>query len=149
MSPDSSLRFTEAELAMLAKTADALTAYLGKAVLAGAGIAENGHEWVAFARPLEAGAEPDPDDIHMQMGGQNMRWVGSKGGLNPGPDDIYECVYLWAIQLSPVEGERFVKLDHQGEEFGWSDDLADLLPFGLGELEPAPDDDEDEDTPEE
>jgi len=144
MPADTPLRFTDTELAMLAKTADALTAYLGRAVLAGAGVAENGHEWVAFARPLEAGAEPDPEDIHMQMGGPGMRWVGSKGGLNPGPQDVYDCVYLWAIQLSPMEGERFVKLDHQGEEFGWSDNLADLLPFDLLEQEPAPDDDEDE-----
>jgi len=128
-SPGASLRFTAPELALLAKTADALTAYLGKPILAEVGVSEAGHEWVAFARPLETADNTDEEDIHMQMGGPGTRWVGSTGGLNPGEDEVYDCLYLWAIQLTPDPGERFVKLDHAGDEYGSSDALEDLLPF--------------------
>jgi len=141
-SPDASLRFTEPELALLAKTADALTAYLGKPVLAEVGISEAGHEWVAFARPLETDDVTEEDDIHMQVGGPGTRWVGNMGGLNPTENEVYDCLYLWAIQLTPDEGERFVKLDHVGDEYGSSDALEDLLPFAVSE---APQGDADED----
>ena len=62
------------------------------------------------------------------------------------------------MQISLNEGERFIKLDHDGEESAWSDTLEDVLPFALTE-EPQPDpatqedededddDDEDDDTP--
>lgn len=143
---ESPCRFTDEELAMLAKTADALTAYVGKPVLAEAGVAENGHEWVAFGRPLEPGAEIADDDVRMQLGGPGARWVGSRGGLEGGPGDVYDCIYLWAIQLSPLPGERYIKLDHQGEEFDWSDRLADLLPFELTEEAPPEDDERDDDS---
>jgi len=139
--PDASLRFTESELALLAKTADALTAYLGKPVLAEVGVSEAGHEWVAFARPLEAADQTDEDDVHMQMGGAGTRWVGNRGGLSPSEDEVYDCLYLWAIQLTPDEGERYVKLDHAGDEYGSADALEELLPFGLSD-DTAPEDDE-------
>ena len=135
-------RFTHDELAMLGKTADALTAYVGRPVLAEVGIAENGLEWVAFARPLEPGAKLEDDDVRMQMGGPGARWVGSRGGLGGGADEVYDCLYLWAVQLSPAPSERYVKLDHQGEEAGWSDRLADLLPFDLTDEAPPEDDDD-------
>ena len=60
-------------------------------------------------------------------------------------DDTYDCLYLWAIQISLNEGERFIKLDHDGEESAWSDNLEDVLPFALTE-EPLPDPDEEEDA---
>lgn len=139
-SSDAPCRFTEEELALLGKTADALTAYSGKPVLAEVGTAESGHEWVAFARPLEPGAALGDDDVRMQMGGPGTRWVGNRGGLGGSPDDVYDCVYLWAIQLSPLPGERYIKLDHQGDEFDWSDRLADLLPFDMSDAPPTDDD---------
>jgi len=142
-SPGASLRFTEPELALLAKTADALTAYLGKPLLAEVGVSESGHEWVAFARPLETTDETGEDDVHMQMGGPGARWVGSAGGLNPGENDVYDCLYLWAIQLTPDVGERFVKLDHAGDEYGSSDALEDLLPFAFSDEAPSGDDEDD------
>ena len=141
-SPDASLRFTEQELALLAKTADALTAYTGKPVLAEVGVSEAGHEWIAFARPLEASDNTDDDDVHMQMGGPDTRWIGNTGGLNPGKDEVFDCLFLWGIQITPDDGERFVKLDHVGDENDSSDQLADLLPFGFTD-EALPDDDED------
>lgn len=144
-SPDTPLRFTDQELALLAKTADALTAYIGKPVLAEVGVSEAGHEWVAFARPLETDDETDDDDVHMQMGGPGTRWIGDAGGLEPGKDEVYDCLYLWAIQLTPDEGERFVKLDHVGDEYDSSDDLEELLPFGFTDEAVPEDDEEDQD----
>ncbi|MNR52926.1 hypothetical protein D3C85_1728510 [compost metagenome] len=50
------------------------------------------------------------------------------------------------------EGERFIKLDHDGEESAWSDSLEDVLPFALTEEpqpEPTEDEDEDEDEDDE
>lgn len=153
--PEAPCQFTEDELTMLGKTADALTAYLGQPILAEVDAAENGHEWVAFAVPLAGNASPADDDVRIQMGGPKARWVGSKGGLTPGPNDVYDCRFLWGIQLCPEEGRRYTKLDQTGEECGWSDDLVELLPFVLADEEipdeddgddPYPDDDNDDDN---
>ena len=69
----------------------------------------------------------------MQLGGPGARLLGNRGGLPPADDDTYDCLYLWAIQITLGEGERFVKLDHDGEESAWSDSLEDVLPFALSE----------------
>jgi hypothetical protein len=145
---------------MLAKTADALTAYLGKPVLAEVGTSEEGTEWVTFGIPLQEGAaeesgkEGADEPVHVQMGGPDARLLGARGGLPAADDESYDCLYLWAIQITLSEGERFVKLDHDGEESAWSDSLEDVLPFVLndgglaavdGELMFSADDDEDED----
>jgi len=129
-------RFTEQELTLLAKTADALTAYLGKPILAEVGVAENGCEWVAYARPLESAETLGEDDVRMQMGGPDARWLGGTGGLNPASTQTYDCLYLWGIQISENAdglGERFIKLDHVGDEYGSADELAELLPFAVGD----------------
>jgi len=128
--------FSEHELLLLAKTADALTAYLGQPMLAEVGVAENGCEWVAYARPLQPGEALSEDDVRVQMGGADARWVGNVGGLDQSA--VYDCLYLWGIQISEPDhdnppAERFVKLDHAGEVWDSADDLADLLPFALGE----------------
>ena len=142
--PEQPCQFTDDELAMLGKTADALTAYLGQPILAEVDATEEGHEWVAFAVPLAADAKLSDEDVPIQMGGARARWVGNKGGLTPGAGDAYACRFLWGIQLCPDEGRRYTKLDHEGEECGWSDRLADLLPFVLAD-EDIPDDlDEDD-----
>ncbi|MFA5597410.1 MAG: hypothetical protein WDA26_07575, partial [Pusillimonas sp.] len=62
--------------------------------------------------------------------------------------DIYDCEYLWAIQLSDLEGVRFIKVDHDGEEVAWSDDIGGILPFELSD-EPVLDTDDDEDDTDE
>ncbi|MCD0504390.1 hypothetical protein [Bordetella petrii] len=141
--PASLTHFSSQELDMLAKTADALSAYLGKPVLAEVVLGEEGTEWVTFGVPAAEGAPAD-DQPHVQMGGPQARLLGNRGGLDPADDDTYDCLYLWAVQITLAEGERFVKLDQAGEEAAWSDDLADVLPFALGD-EPLPDDEEDED----
>ncbi len=149
MSPSSPapLVFTQDETDLLGRTADALSAYLGKPVLAEIiDAAETGFEWAVFAAPLEDG-DDEEDMVTVQVGGADGRIVGQKGGLELEADTAYHCQYLWAIQLTEVEGARFIKLDGEGEEIGWSDDLASLLPFGLGDAaqEEWTDDEDEED----
>jgi hypothetical protein len=149
--PDSVSRFQAGELDMLARTADALSAYLGKPVLAEVGRAEDGLEWVTFGIPLEEDAleaENEHDPVRVQMGGPDARLLGSGGGLAGTDEDAYDCLYLWAIQITLAEGERFVKLDQDGEESAWSDSLADVLPFALSDEDLAALDDEDDEEDE-
>ena len=139
--------FSAQELDMLAKTADALSAYLGKPVLAEVVLGDEGTEWVSFGVPVDQRAKHDDEQPHVQLGGPQARLLGNRGGLAPSDNDTYDCLYLWAIQITLTEGERFVKLDQNGEETAWSDDLLDMLPFALTD-EPLPDDDEDDDDTE-
>ena len=142
------LTFTTEELEHLGRTADALSAYIGKPVLAEViGADETGFEWVVFGIPLDVGDEAD-DHVIVAIGGQNARIIGNKGGIDIKDGDIYDCEYLWAIQLSDLEGVRFIKVDHDGEEVAWSDDIGGILPFELSD-EPVSDiDDDDDDTDE-
>lgn len=144
--PASVARFSQPELEMLAKTADAMSAYLGQPVLAEVGTDDTGLEWVSFGVPLdEAAKENDADPVHVQLGGAGARLLGQRGGL-PDSAEAYDCLFLWAVQISTNEGERFVKIDQDGEESAWSDELVDVLPFSLEDEElSASDDDEDED----
>jgi hypothetical protein len=105
-------------------------------------------EWVTFGIPLEENEEATGEEpLCVQMGGPNTRLLGSRGGLPGTAEDIYDCLYLWAIQITLAEGERFVKLDQDGEESAWSDTLADVLPFALSDegLIDANDDEDDDD----
>lgn len=138
--PDSLSRFSEPELAMLAKTADAMSAYLGKPILAEVGVSDGGLEWVTFGMPLDVSDDSDEEAIHVQMGGPQARLLGNRGGLPLLEDAVYDCLYLWAIEIAGTEGERFVKLDQDGEAAAWSDTLTDVLPFVL-EDDAAQDDD--------
>lgn len=144
MQDTSSFRFSAEERDLLAKTADALTAYSGKPVFAETGIAENGMEWVAFGIPLAPDEEADEETMHIQMGGENAQWLGARGGVEDDPQAQYDCVFLWAIQISDETGARFVKLDQEGDVADASDELAELLPFGFSDVE-LPDDEDDED----
>jgi len=142
------LSFTQPELGMLAKTADALTTYLGRPVLAEVDVNDDGAEWVTFGSTLDEKekAADEEERLHVQLGGKNARLLGQSGGL-PESTEAYDCLFLLAIQLSAVEGERFVKIDHDGEESAWSDELSEVLPFSIVDEElPPPDDDEDETT---
>lgn len=141
---DAPLVFTSEELDMLGRTADALSAYMGKPVLAEVVDAdETGFEWVLFAVPLETG-EDARELVTVQIGGPGGRIIGHKGGLKIDAGDVYQCRYLWAIQLSDIEGVRFIKVDEEGDEVAWSDDLGSMLPFALGSEPPPPDDDLDD-----
>jgi hypothetical protein len=143
-SPDPDLIFTAEELDLLGRTADALSAYMGKPVLAQViDAAESGFEWVTFAVPLTP-QESEEGRVVVQIGGPGARIVGNQGGLAIANGEIYNCEYLWAIQRSPIEGVRFIKLDQQGDEVAWTDDLREILPFALVD-EPPPDDDGDDD----
>ncbi|KRC68924.1 hypothetical protein D3C87_942260 [compost metagenome] len=155
--PASLTHFSAPELDMLAKTADALSAYLGKPVLAEVVLGDEGTEWVTYGVPMDENAKVDEEQIHVQLGGPGARILGNRGGLPQSDDDTYDCLYLWAVQISLNDGERFIKLDQDGEESAWSDNLEDVLPFALSEEPQAnPDeeeeeeddgDDEDDDTP--
>src|SRR3546814_15442249 len=47
--------------------------------------------------------------------------------------DVFDCEYLWAIQLSDLEGVRFIKVDQEGEEVAWTENLQDILPFVMAD----------------
>jgi hypothetical protein len=117
-------------------------------VLAEVDADEDGAEWVTFGSTLDEKdrSAADEDRLHVQLGGKEARLLGQSGGL-PESADAYDCLYLLAVQLSANEGERFVKIDEDGEESAWSDVLAEVLPFSLDEeeLPPLEDDEEDED----
>lgn len=135
------LTFTPADADLLGRTADALCAYLGKPVIAEIVVeTDEGFEWALFAVPLA----PDDEDEHhrVQTGGPGARFLGSCGGLDLSDGQAIDCEFLWAIQLSDLTGGRYVKIDASGEETGWSDDLAELLPFELSVTE-LPDDEDD------
>jgi hypothetical protein len=129
--------FSTAELDMLAKTADALSAYLGKPVLAEVVLGDDGTEWVTYGVPMDENAKPDEDQTHVQLGGAGARLLGNRGGLPQSDDDTYDCLYLWAIEISLNE-----------DESAWSDNLEDVLPFALTE-EPVPEDPDAEDDEDE
>ncbi|MGE4368480.1 MAG: hypothetical protein AB7E12_02255 [Burkholderiaceae bacterium] len=141
------LYFTADELDVLGRTADALTAYMGKPVIAEViDGEETGFEWVIFAIPLDVSDEPD-GIVHVQVGGKATRLLGNSGGLALDQGEVYDCQFLWAIQLSDLPGVRYIKVDDEGDEVGWSDSLADLLPFdALNEPAPATDDDNEGDS---
>ncbi len=143
--------FTEHEIALLKKTAEALTAYLGKPVIAEIDTTEDGFEWVAFGVPLDI-ADENPDDIvTIEMGGPGARLVSESSDLENPEDEVYACEFLWGIEISDIENARFVRIDFEGEEVEWGDTLEVMLPFGMQEPEPgellADDEDEDEDPP--
>ncbi len=143
------LTFTTAEAELLGRTADALCAYMGKPVIAEIVTEpDEGFEWALFAIPLAPEDEAD-DRTPVQTGGPGARFVGNCGGLDLTDGQILDCEFLWAIQLSDLEGARFVKVDASGEEAGWTDELAELLPFALSEVEVPDDEDDPEDLADE
>ncbi|XOT96894.1 hypothetical protein ACMTAU_05415 [Alcaligenes pakistanensis] len=142
------LVFTTEEIETLGRTADALSAYLGRAVLAEiVGAEETGFEWVIFAMPLDK-KEDESEFTVVQVGGDQARILGNRGGLDPKDNAVYACRYLWAIQLSDAEPVRFIKVDEEGEEVAWTETLEELLPFALSEDAFAPEDDTDEEDDE-
>lgn len=147
--PDPDLAFTQEEIDLIGHTADALSAYMGKPVLAEIMDAEEtGAEWVAFGIPLDVHAEVDEDStVVVQLGGPGSRFAGHRGGLETN-DDAYSCECLWIIQLSDDETGRYVKVDPLTQGYETSDNLRELLPFDISDesfAASADDDDEGED----
>lgn len=131
----STLNFTEAELELLRKTTDALSAYMGKPVLAEIDTSENGYEWIAFGTPLDRQEKPGDDAVIMQMGGPSARLLGQTASLEDFSKVVYDCEFLWGIQISDHEFLRYIRIDHEGEEVDWSEELISLLPFGMSDDE--------------
>ncbi len=127
----SSPTFTQEELELLIKTADALSAYMGKPVLAEIDTSEDGYEWIAFGVPLDAEEEPDAETVIMQMGGPSARLLGQTATLEDFAQAVYDCEFLWGIQITDDEFLRYVRIDHDGDEVEWSEEIATLLPFGM------------------
>lgn len=144
--PEPLLVFTPDEIDLIGYTADALSAYMGKPVLAEIMDAEDtGAEWVAFGIPLDVNDEIDEDStVVIQLGGPGARFAGNRGGLDD--DEAYSCECLWIIQLSDLDEGRYVKIDPLNQEFSASNDLRELLPFDVNDEGLAADagDDDDE-----
>lgn len=139
------LVFTADELDLLGRSADALSAYMGKPVLAEVMDAEEtGFEWVIFAVPLDI-QDDSEDRVVVQIGGDGAKLIGNTGGMTIADGDVFDCEYLWAIQLSDLEGVRFIKVNQEGEEIAWTENLQDILPFIMSD-EPAAADDLDDDS---
>lgn len=134
------LQFTPTELAMLGRTADALSAYMGAVVLAEVGRNED-TEWVVFGRAIGEDEELEKDVVHVQMGGTGTKLLGQQGGLNASLEQ-FDCIFLWAVEITDDPDERFVRLDQDGEVFDTASELATLLPFSLQEPEIDPDDED-------
>src|SRR3546814_2184714 len=82
------LTFNASELDLLGRTADALSAYMGKPVLAEVADAEEtGFEYTVFAIPLET-ADTEQDKVIVQIGGDKARLLGHKGGLTIRDGDV-------------------------------------------------------------
>lgn len=153
----SSLTFSKEELDLLIKTVDALSAYMGKPVLAEIDTSEDGYEWIAFGVPLDTQEEPEADTVIMQMGGPSARLIGQTASLDDFAQVVYDCEFLWGIQITDDEFLRYVRIDHEGDEVEWSEELSTLLPFGMQDddllaemeleaaLEEEEDDEDDED----
>lgn len=139
------LTFTQEEIELIGHTADAMSAYMGKPVIAEIMDSEDtGAEWVAFGVPLDVNDEVDEEAmVVIQLGGPGARFAGNRGGLEAS-NDVYSCECLWIIQLSDEEDGRYMKVDPLHQEYEAGNDLRELLPFNVSNdsLEPAADDDD-------
>ena len=130
---------------MLGKTSDALTAYMGTAILAEVGETD-GAQWVIFGRALDQDEAIGDDIVHVQMGGPGTKVLGQRGGLET-DKSAYDCAFLWAIEITSDEEERLIRLNPEGEVFDTAPELAMLLPFTLDEPELPDDVDDDTSNP--
>lgn len=142
MTDSATLVFSTEDIDLLARTADALSSYLGKPVLVEVmSAAETGFEWAIFAIPLDIN-EDDSDIPVVQIGGAHSRLLGSQGGVTINENETYSCRFMWAIQRAHEEEVRYIKINHEGDENGWGETLQEILPFDLSS-DPLADEDED------
>ncbi|NLA88734.1 MAG: hypothetical protein GX844_02610 [Alcaligenaceae bacterium] len=165
--------FTDEELEILGKTADVLSGWTGKCVLCEKNITEDGLEVAIFAQVLDSNdligqhAESDEaDEAHaiedkdegqfLLLGGADSHIIGSAGGLEDIGTQVYECRLLFSIMFNADDGpfaERFILVNDDFELVTTADDLEELVPFSLREVDDLDeewldddwDDDEDED----
>lgn len=131
MTDSSALIFSTEDIELLARTADALSAYLGKPVLVEVIPAgETGFEWAVFAIPLDLN-EDDSDIPVVQIGGANARLLGSQGGVQLKENESYTCRLMWAVQRADDDEVQYIKINHEGDENAWGEFLQDILPFDL------------------
>ena len=141
MTHHSALVFNAKDLDLLARTADALSAYLGKPVLVEIiNASETGFEWAVFAIPLDVNEDTTEIPV-VQIGGANALLLGSQGGVQIAENEIYSCRFMWAIQRADIEEIKYIKINHEGDENAWGETLQDVLPFDLS-ADPLADDDE-------
>jgi hypothetical protein len=114
---------------MLGKTADGLSAYMGKSVLAEIGMDDDA-EWVIFAIPLGVDETPDEKPRMCKWAVLARALSATAAGLDL-DTEVYDCQYLWAVQITDDPEARFVRLDQNGDEFDYAMELAELLPFDL------------------
>ncbi|MDO5667508.1 MAG: hypothetical protein Q4G44_06755 [Alcaligenaceae bacterium] len=166
--------FTDDELEILAKTADVLSAWTGKCVLCEKNITDDGLEVAIFAQVLDSndainrGSEADEADeveeAHaiedrdegqfLLLGGADSSIIGNAGGLEDITTQVYECRLLFSIMFNADEGqfaERFILVNDEFELVTSADELEELVPFSLKEVDEIDDwmdenwDDDDED----
>ncbi|GAA5087319.1 MULTISPECIES: hypothetical protein [Paenalcaligenes] len=131
MTDTPALVFSTDDIDLLARTADALSAYLGKPVLVElVDASETGFEWAIFAIPLDIN-EDDTDIPVVQIGGAKARLLGSQGGFKVNENETYSCRFMWAIQRSDIESIKYIKINHEGDENAWGETLQEILPFDL------------------
>lgn len=169
--------FTDDELEVLAKTADILSAWTGKCVLCEKNITDDGLEVAIFAQVLdsndlinrvsEADESDEAEEPHaiedkdegqfLLLGGADSSIIGNAGGLEDINTQVYECRLLFSIMFNAEEGqfaERFILINDEFELVTSSDELEELVPFSLREVDEIDewvddswdaDDDEDDD----
>ena len=143
MTEQAALVFSTHDIELLARTADALSAYLGQPVLVElVDASETGFEWAIFAIPLDI--NEDTTDIPVvQIGGAHSRILGSQGGVHLDENQTYSCRFMWAIQRADIGPVKYIKINHEGEENAWGEDITELLPFNLSD-DPLADDEDDD-----
>lgn len=141
MTNTTALLFSNEDIELLARTADALSSYLGKPVLVEViDASETGFEWAIFAIPLDIN-EDSTDIPVVQIGGANARLLGSQGGVKVDGNETYSCRLMWAVQRADDDEVKYIKVNHEGDEHAWGERLQDILPFDFS-TDPLADDDE-------
>ena len=155
--------FTDDELEVLAKTADVLSAWTGKCVLCEKNITDEGVELAIFAQVLDQddiGQTADADEAEeahaiedkeegqfLLLGGADSSILGNAGGLSDINTQVYECRLLFSIMFNAEEGqfaERFILVNDEFELVTSSDELEELVPFSLREVDDLDDWDDDD-----
>ena len=164
--------FTEEELDALAKTADVLSAWTGKCILCEKNMTDEGLEVAIFAQVLDSDevtkniadadesvenheVEDKQEGQFLLLGGANSSILGNAGGLTDIDTQIYECRLLFSIMFNAEEGdfeERFILVNDEFELVTTSDNIEELVPFSLREVDDLDEwndedwDDEDDDN---
>lgn len=147
--------FTEEELDALAKTADVLSAWTGKCILCEKNMTDEGLEVAIFAQVLDSdeatkntadadesveahAVEDKQEGQFLLLGGAESSILGNAGGLSDIDTQVYECRLLFSIMFNAEEGdfeERFILVNDEFELVTTSDNIEELVPFSLREVD--------------